>query len=414
MRVALARILLMRPDAMLLDEPTNHLDLESLIWLEGFLKGYEGALLHDLARSRVHEPHRRPDHRDRRRRAHQLLGQLRLLRAAARAERGAGRGGVRAPAGDARQGDALHRALQGAGGQGVAGAVARQEARQDREGRAAQAAQDAGRSSSRRAALGRRRRQARAACASATARASSTTASTSFIRRRERWASWASTAPASRRCSSSSRARPRPTQAPSTSAPSVKLGYFAQHAMEVLDPPKTRLRDRSRRRFRWPASARCATLAGCFGFSGDDIDKSCRVLSGGEKARLVLARMLYDPPNFLVLDEPTNHLDMATKDMLVRALGDYDGTMLFVSHDRQFLAQLSNRVLELGPDGARRLRRRLPRVRRRAAATKRPACAELRSTRRAGADRRHSRWPSRRAPGAAYRARRAAAPAFRG
>ena len=93
------------------------------------------------------------------------------------------------------------------------------------------------------------------------------------------------------------------------------------------------------------------TLAGCFGFSGDDIDKTCRILSGGEKARLVLARILYARPNFLVLDEPTNHLDIATKDMLVRSLADYEGTMLFVSHDRQFLAQLSNRVLELGPDG---------------------------------------------------------------
>ena len=93
------------------------------------------------------------------------------------------------------------------------------------------------------------------------------------------------------------------------------------------------------------------TLAGCFGFSGDDIEKRCRVLSGGEKARLVMAKMLFDPPNFLVLDEPTNHLDMATKDMLVKALGDYEGTMLFVSHDRYFLSALSNRVLELTPDG---------------------------------------------------------------
>jgi ATPase subunit of ABC transporter with duplicated ATPase domains len=93
------------------------------------------------------------------------------------------------------------------------------------------------------------------------------------------------------------------------------------------------------------------TLAGVFGFSGDDIEKPCRILSGGEKARLVLAKMLYDPPNFLVLDEPTNHLDMATKEMLVEALRDFEGTMLFVSHDRHFLAALSNRVLELSPQG---------------------------------------------------------------
>ena len=93
------------------------------------------------------------------------------------------------------------------------------------------------------------------------------------------------------------------------------------------------------------------TLAGCFGFSGDDVEKKCRVLSGGEKARLVMAIMLYDPPNFLVLDEPTNHLDMATKEMLIAALSSYEGTMLFVSHDRHFLAALSNRVLELTPEG---------------------------------------------------------------
>ena len=73
--------------------------------------------------------------------------------------------------------------------------------------------------------------------------------------------------------------------------------------------------------------------------------------SGEKKARLVLATMLYDPPNFLVLDEPTNHLDMATKEMLVKALATFEGTMLFVSHDRHFLAALSNRVLELTPDG---------------------------------------------------------------
>jgi ATPase subunit of ABC transporter with duplicated ATPase domains len=93
------------------------------------------------------------------------------------------------------------------------------------------------------------------------------------------------------------------------------------------------------------------TLAGCFGFSGDEVEKRCRLLSGGERVRLVLARMLYDPPNFLVLDEPTNHLDLATKDMLIRALAGYEGTLLLVSHDRRFLTALTNRVLELAPDG---------------------------------------------------------------
>jgi ATPase subunit of ABC transporter with duplicated ATPase domains len=131
---------------------------------------------------------------------------------------------------------------------------------------------------------------------------------------------------------------------------SVKMGYFAQHAMELLEGEDTVFQSLERA-FPQASQGSLRTLAGCFGFSGDDIAKPCRVLSGGEKARLVMARMLYDPPNFLVLDEPTNHLDLLTKEMLIRALADYDGTMLFVSHDRHFLAELSNRVLELTPEG---------------------------------------------------------------
>ena len=90
------------------------------------------------------------------------------------------------------------------------------------------------------------------------------------------------------------------------------------------------------------------SLAGAFQFSGEEIDKKIRALSGGEKTRLVMARMLLNPPNFLVLDEPTNHLDLATKEMLLESLGGFDGTMIFVSHDRSFLRGLSSRVLELG------------------------------------------------------------------
>jgi ATPase subunit of ABC transporter with duplicated ATPase domains len=131
----------------------------------------------------------------------------------------------------------------------------------------------------------------------------------------------------------------------------VKLGYFAQHAMELLSPAQTVL-ETLQAAFPLATIGSMRTLAGAFGFSGDDVDKPCRVLSGGEKARLVLAMMLYDPPNFLVLDEPTNHLDMATKEMLCNALSSFEGTMLFVSHDRKFLAELSNRVLEITEGGA--------------------------------------------------------------
>jgi ATPase subunit of ABC transporter with duplicated ATPase domains len=131
---------------------------------------------------------------------------------------------------------------------------------------------------------------------------------------------------------------------------SVKLGYFAQHAMDLLEADKTVVQTLEAA-FPLASIGSMRTLAGAFGFSGDDVEKSCRILSGGEKARLVLATMLYDPPNFLVLDEPTNHLDMATKEMLVRQLAGFEGTMLFVSHDRTFLRALSNRLLEVSPEG---------------------------------------------------------------
>jgi ATPase subunit of ABC transporter with duplicated ATPase domains len=131
---------------------------------------------------------------------------------------------------------------------------------------------------------------------------------------------------------------------------SVKMGYFAQHAMELLQGDQTVFQSLESA-FPQAPQGSLRALAGCFGFSGDEVEKRCRVLSGGEKARLVMARMLYDPPNFLVLDEPTNHLDLLTKEMLIQALGSYEGTMLFVSHDRHFLAALSNRVLELTPEG---------------------------------------------------------------
>jgi ATPase subunit of ABC transporter with duplicated ATPase domains len=128
---------------------------------------------------------------------------------------------------------------------------------------------------------------------------------------------------------------------------SVRLGYFAQQALDLLDPDAT-IEEQLQKEFPHESVGVLRNLAGAFQFSGDDIDKKIRALSGGEKTRLVMAIMLLNPPNFLVLDEPTNHLDLATKDMLIDSLRDFDGTMLFVSHDRAFLRALSNRVIELG------------------------------------------------------------------
>ena len=116
------------------------------------------------------------------------------------------------------------------------------------------------------------------------------------------------------------------------------MGYFAQQAFDLLNPDLT-IEEQLQRDFPDESIGSLRSLAGAFQFSGEDIDKKIRALSGGEKTRLVMARMLLNPPNFLVLDEPTNHLDLATKEMLVEALKDFDGTMLFVSHDRAFPAR---------------------------------------------------------------------------
>ena len=133
--------------------------------------------------------------------------------------------------------------------------------------------------------------------------------------------------------------------------PSVTLGYFAQQALDVLDPQSTLL-EQLQRDFPLETQATLRNLLGAFQFPGDDVDKKIVALSGGEKTRLVISRMLLNPPNFLVLDEPTNHLDLETKEMLIEALAGFDGAMLFVSHDREFLRGLSNRVLDLQPEDA--------------------------------------------------------------
>jgi len=127
---------------------------------------------------------------------------------------------------------------------------------------------------------------------------------------------------------------------------SVKLGYFSQQSLDLLDPNLT-VWEQMQKDFPLESIGVLRSLLGAFQFSGDDPEKKIRSLSGGEKSRLIMARMLLDPPNFLVLDEPTNHLDLATKEMLVEALKDFEGTMLFVSHDRTFLRGLADRVLEL-------------------------------------------------------------------
>ncbi|MFT6831969.1 MAG: ATPase subunit of ABC transporter with duplicated ATPase domains [Planctomycetota bacterium] len=130
----------------------------------------------------------------------------------------------------------------------------------------------------------------------------------------------------------------------------LKLGYFAQSALEILDIRRS-IWEQIDDAFPGATTPSKRTLLGSFDFPGDEIDKRIEVLSGGERSRLVLAQMLYDPPNFLVLDEPTNHLDMQTKEMLVKTLSKMEATMIFVSHDRTFLKGLATHVLDLTGGG---------------------------------------------------------------
>jgi ATPase subunit of ABC transporter with duplicated ATPase domains len=349
MRVALARILLMRPDGMLLDEPSNHLDLESLIWLEAFLKNYDGALLmtsHD------------------REFMNRIVGKIVEIDG----------GSLTTYSGNYDFYD-QQRALNEKQRQAQ---FERQQAMLAKEikfierfkARASHASQVQSRVKKldkiERVEPPKRRQSVqfefRSPPRSGEDMASFKNVHKGYgsqsiysgfdfqVRRKERWCVLGANGAGKSTLLKLVAGEIQPDQGTVSLGSSVKMGYFAQHSMDLLDGDDT-VFESLETSFPLAGQGTLRTLAGCFGFSGDDIDKPCRVLSGGEKARLVMAKMLFDPPNFLVLDEPTNHLDMATKEMLVAALAEFEGTMLFVSHDRHFLSALSNRVLELTPDG---------------------------------------------------------------
>ncbi|WP_404287774.1 ABC-F family ATP-binding cassette domain-containing protein [Microvirga sp. RSM25] len=349
MRVALGRILLMRPDVMLLDEPSNHLDLESIIWLEEFLKGYEGALLmtsHDRAFM------------------NRIVNKIMEIDG----------GSLTTYSGDYEfyeQQRALNEKQQQAQFERQQAMLAKEIKFIERfKARASHAAQVQSRVK-KLEKIDRveppKRRQSVAFEFLPAPRSGDDVVSLKgvhkrygsrsiyegldfAVRRKERWCVMGVNGAGKSTLLKLVAGSATPDDGTVAVGSSVKMGYFAQHAMEVLEGDRT-VFEFLEEAFPQAGQGSLRTLAGCFGFSGDDAEKKCRVLSGGEKARLVMAQMLYDPPNFLVLDEPTNHLDMATKEMLIEALSRYEGTMLFVSHDRHFLAALSNRVLELTAEG---------------------------------------------------------------
>ena len=351
MRVALARVLLGRPDVLLMDEPTNHLDIESIIWLEQFLKSYPGALLMT---------------------SHDREFMNRIVTKIAEIDGGE----IITYSGDYDFYE-RERAIRESNQQA---AFARQQAMLAKEQRfidrfrthAAKAAQV----QSRIKALDKiekielpKKRQVVKFEFRAPARSGDQVAVIEdlhkrygsrviydgfslTVRRGERWAVMGRNGAGKTTLLKMIAGAAAPDSGTVRLGASLTMGYFAQQSLDILDADLTVI-EQLQNDFSQEGLGSLRTLAGAFQFSGDDVDKKIRALSGGEKSRLAMARMLFNPPNFLVLDEPTNHLDLATKEMLVDALKDFEGTMIFVSHDRTFLRGLASRVLELGGESGR-------------------------------------------------------------
>jgi ATPase subunit of ABC transporter with duplicated ATPase domains len=346
MRVALARVLLGRPAVLLMDEPTNHLDIESIIWLEQFLKSFSGALLMT---------------------SHDREFMNRIVSKIAEIDSGE----IVAYSGNYDFYE-RERAIRETNQQA---AFARQQSMLAKEQRfierfkthAAKAAQVQSRIKAldkiEKIELPKKRHvvkfEFRVPPRSGDQVAVIEDLSKSYgsrviydgfnliVRRGERWAVMGRNGAGKTTLLKMIAGASAPDGGSVRLGASLKMGYFAQQSLEVLNAELTII-EQLQQDFPREGLGSLRSLAGAFQFSGDDVDKPVRALSGGEKSRLAMARMLFDPPNFLVLDEPTNHLDLATKDMLVSALKDFEGTMIFVSHDRTFLRGLGSRVLELG------------------------------------------------------------------
>src|SRR5580693_1045394 len=346
MRVALARVLLGRPQVLLMDEPTNHLDIESIIWLEQFLKSFQGALLMT---------------------SHDREFMNRVVTKIAEIDAGE----IVSYSGDYDFYE-RERAIREANQQA---AFARQQAMLAKEQRfidrfrthAAKAAQVQSRIKAldkiEKVELPKKRHVVKfefrvpprsgdqvAVIEDLHKRFGARVIYDGFsltVRRGERWAVMGKNGAGKSTLLKMIAGATEPDSGSVRLGASLSMGYFAQQSLDVLDPELTVI-EQLQKDFPQDGLGSLRTLAGAFQFSGDDVDKKIRALSGGEKSRLAMARMLYNPPNFLVLDEPTNHLDLATKEMLVDALKNFEGTMVFVSHDRVFLRGLGSRVLELG------------------------------------------------------------------
>ena len=349
MRVALAQILLAQPDALLLDEPTNYLDIESILWLEGFLRAYRGAVLmtcHDKdVLNRVVKKIVEIDGGD----VKSYSGDYDFYEA------------QRAIA--AKQAEAQYERQQAM--------LAKEQAFIDRfKARASHAAQVQSRVKKlekiekiepprriiektfdfKKAARGGDDVIKVEKVAKQYGEKVVHDGTSLLVRRNERWAVMGENGSGKTTLLKMMAGALTPDKGSVAVGASVQMGYFAQHQMEQLTGDRTIIEELVAHS---PTTnlGTLRSLAGAFGFHGDDHDKPIRILSGGEKARLALAKILFDAPNLLVLDEPTNHLDLVTKRALVKSLELYEGTIVFVSHDRAFLRSIATRILELSKDG---------------------------------------------------------------
>jgi ATPase subunit of ABC transporter with duplicated ATPase domains len=346
MRVAMARVLLGKPDVLLMDEPTNHLDIESIIWLESFLKAHQGALLmtsHDRefmnrivskiceidgGEITVYSGNYDFYERERAtREANREAAYARQQSMLAKEERFIER--FKTHASKAAQVQSRIKALDKI--EKIELPKRRVVVKFD--------FRDPPRSGDQVAVI--------EGLSKAYGKRVIYDGFNLTIRRGERWAVMGRNGAGKTTLLKMLSGNLQPDSGEVRLGASLKMGYFAQQSLDLMDADLTII-DQLQNDFPREGLGALRSLAGAFQFSGDDIDKKIRSLSGGEKSRLAMARMLFNPPNFLVLDEPTNHLDLATKEMLVDSLKKFEGTMIFVSHDRMFLRGLGSRVLELG------------------------------------------------------------------
>jgi ATP-binding cassette, subfamily F, member 3 len=345
MRAALARLLLLRPDLLLLDEPTNHLDLESLQWLEDFLAAYEGSVvivshdryflnrmvtaIVDLGGGSVTLYHGDYDHFLMEREARQALREAQARNQAKRVaeiERFIER--FRYKATKARQVQSRVKMLERIDRIEVDAAARRihfQFPQPPRTGRLVGGLAGVYKAYGDNVVY----------------------AGVDFQVERGERVALVGVNGAGKSTLLKMMAGALPFDAGErVLGAHVEVQYYAQHQLDALDPTRTVLEELERAAPDAPIT-RLRTILGSFLFSGDTVDKKVSVLSGGEKARLALAKMLARPAALLCMDEPTNHLDLASKEILEEALAGFTGTIVFISHDRYFINRIATRVVEV-------------------------------------------------------------------